>query len=253
MDWPPPAEDIPSLPLEVLGLALLKRLQRNGSREVARLHVVGINGIVTSMGADYGRSDVLGAVNEAWDWLYTNGLTVNIGPGWQGNDIEGFRIISRKGRQLLEQEDPLRLMRAESLLGRALHSRIETKARIQFAIGAYESAVLEAFKELEIRVRAAGNFPDTLVGDKLMRQAFNETGPLSDPGLNLGERRAIMDLYAGAMGAFKNPLSHRTVDFDDPTIAAEQLLFADLLHRMLDSFEMTAATSTSDGRTESSH
>ena len=240
MDWPPPADQILLLPLEVLGLTLLRRLEREGHRPLRRERLVGTNGIVSSMGSDYGRQAVVQAINEAWDWLYTNGLLVNAGPGWempQGQTIEGHRVISRKGRDLLTQDDPLNLMRAERLISLPLHPRIEAKARIQFAIGAYGSAVLEAFKELEIRVREAGNYPASLVGDSLMRQAFSQdAGPLRDRELVTGERRAIMELYAGAMGAFKNPLSHRTVDFDDPTIAAEQLLFADLLHRMLDGF-----------------
>jgi hypothetical protein len=33
---------------------------------------------------------------------------------------------------------------------------------------------------------------------------------------------------------FKNPTSHRQVDYADPTIASEVILFADLLLRMLD-------------------
>lgn len=36
------------------------------------------------------------------------------------------------------------------------------------------------------------------------------------------------------MGVFKNPSSHRIVDYDDPTLASEVVLFADLLLRMLD-------------------
>lgn len=241
MDWPPPADQIPLLPLEMLGLSLLRRVDREGHRPLRRERLVGINGIVPSMGSDYGRQDVLHAINEAWDWLFISGLLVNAGSGWEmpsGQTIEGHRVISRKGRAILELDDPMVVIRAERLIAGPLHPRIEAKARIQFAIGAYGSAVLEAFKELEIRVRAAGIYPANLVGDSLMRQAFSpDTGPLRDPALVPGERRAIMELYAGAMGAFKNPLSHRTIDFDDPTIAAEQLLFADLLHRMLDGFE----------------
>jgi uncharacterized protein (TIGR02391 family) len=152
--------------------------------------------------------------------------------------MESFRVISRRGKALADAKDPLTVIRTERLLALPLHPRIEAKARIQFAIGAYGSAVLEAFRELEIRVRAAGGFGAQILGDNLMRLAFSvDNGPLTDPSLVPGERRAIMELYAGAMGAFKNPLSHRTVDYDDPTIAAEQLMLADLLHRMLDGFE----------------
>jgi hypothetical protein len=43
-----------------------------------------------------------------------------------------------------------------------------------------------------------------------------------------------MALFWGAIGVFKNPPSHRQVDYANPTIAAEIVLFADLLLRMLD-------------------
>jgi uncharacterized protein (TIGR02391 family) len=49
-----------------------------------------------------------------------------------------------------------------------------------------------------------------------------------------GEREAMSALFAGAIGMFKNPTSHREVDFDDPTEAAEIVLVADLLMRILD-------------------
>ena len=67
-----------------------------------------------------------------------------------------------------------------------------------------------------------------------MRSAFGSDGALRDPALDQGEQTARMELFAGAVGVFKNPTSHRNVQYDDPTEAAEFILLADLLMRLLD-------------------
>ena len=54
-----------------------------------------------------------------------------------------------------------------------------------------------------------------------------------------------MELFAGAIGTFKNPPSHRQVDFADPTEASEVVLLADLLMRLLDRVEDRVADSSS--------
>ena len=75
-----------------------------------------------------------------------------------------------------------------------------------------------------------------------MQHAFSaEKGVLTDPDADPGERVAMMELFKGAIGVFKNPTSHRPVDYDDPTLSSEVILFADLLLRLLDRVEQRQA------------
>jgi uncharacterized protein (TIGR02391 family) len=66
-----------------------------------------------------------------------------------------------------------------------------------------------------------------------MRKAFDpDTGPLTDQTEEKGEREAAGHLFAGAIGLFKNPTSHRDVNINDPAEAAELIIVADLLIRI---------------------
>lgn len=68
-----------------------------------------------------------------------------------------------------------------------------------------------------------------------MSRAFKpDGGLLCDSSADGGEQVGTMNLFQGAIGLFKNPVSHRQVDYANPTIASEVVLFADLLLRILD-------------------
>jgi uncharacterized protein (TIGR02391 family) len=108
------------------------------------------------------------------------------------------------------------------------------KAKRQFLAGDYEEAVFAAFRTVEEDVRARSGADRGDLGVQLMRTAFNpNAGALTDLDAEPGEREAMGALFAGAIGAFKNPISHRTVNYEDPLLAAEAVLLADLLLRLL--------------------
>jgi uncharacterized protein (TIGR02391 family) len=172
------------------------------------------------------------ALSEALSWLMTHGLVVR-DPSQSSSDAYN---VSRLGRETL-QYGVARLAAAERL-GVALHARIAQRVQQQFLLGEFELAVFAAMKEVEVRVRELAGASQSLLGVKLMQHAFAaEDGVLTDPDADPGERVAMMELFKGAIGLFKNPTSHRPVDYDDPTLASEVILFADLLLRLLDRVE----------------
>lgn len=72
------------------------------------------------------------------------------------------------------------------------------------------------------------------IGVNLMRAAFNpNSGPLTKMALPMAERERMVELFAGAIGTFKNPHSHRIVGNDDPTPVMEELMLASRLLRFL--------------------
>ncbi|MFB8040302.1 TIGR02391 family protein [Streptomyces hydrogenans] len=131
-------------------------------------------------------------------------------------------------------------LEARARLAGLLHPDLEKTVRTNFDLGDYETACFAAMKAVEVAVRDASGLDNSLVGVALMRKAFQPHqngkpgGPLADAGAEGGEQEAESTLFAGAMGRYKNPSSHRTVDFDDPIEAAQIIQFANLLLRQVD-------------------
>jgi uncharacterized protein (TIGR02391 family) len=117
----------------------------------------------------------------------------------------------------------------------ALHARIADKVWMAFMRGEFDVAAFQAMKAVEVFVRDASSFGNNLVGVALMRESFApDKGPLSDTTAERGEQVARMELFAGAIGSYKNPHSHRDVDLNDPAEAVEIILLANHLLRIIE-------------------
>lgn len=182
------------------------------------------------------------AFMEAFAWLMSDGFFA-IAPGYMGG---APYFVTRRGRALAQGGDAIRVERAAALVKANLHPSIVDRVWSSFVRGEFDIAVFQAFREVEISVRRAGGFTDEEVGVPLVRLAFDsESGPLTDMRRELGERKAMGHLFAGAMGTFKNATSHRHMGITDAVEAAEMVMFASHLLRIVDSHAEAVAARTS--------
>lgn len=173
------------------------------------------------------------ALSEGWNWLRVQGLIV---PAPGTNGVHGFMVISRRGASLANEEDFQRFREAAAFPKSMLHPAIADKVWLNLARGELADAVFAAFRAVEESVRSAGGFGPTDIGVPLMRKAFDkDTGPLADKAQPEAEREALAHLFAGAIGSYKNPHSHRTVTITDPKEAQEMTMLASHLLRIIDS------------------
>lgn len=173
------------------------------------------------------------ALMEALHWLEVNALLLPA-PGTNGQN--GYRVIGRRGTKLIDREQFESFQRAASFPKALLHPSIADRVWIALARGELADAVFIAFRSVEEAVRASGGFEDTDIGVDLMRRAFNpDNGPLTDTTQPKAERESLMHLFAGAIGSYKNPHSHRTVTINDHIEAQEMVMLASHLLRIIDS------------------
>lgn len=234
----PNVEDLLGMHTEELAEYTLKLAAHHRQNNI--VHLQNISGLVDAhpaIGAPAypgnRRDQALGAIAESWSWLVGNGLLV---PDHGMNGSNGFMRISRKGESLLASGGFARFIQDLQFPKALLHASIADSVWGDLVRGELDTAVFKAFKAVEVAVRSSGGFPDTEIGVNLMRAAFNPNGgPLTDSTKPMAEREALVALFAGAIGSYKNPHSHRTVAITEPLEAQEQVLLASHLLRIVDS------------------
>lgn len=224
-DLVPDAETLIALDPEELGAILLRvlvgRMENRGM-----FHPGNFEGELFGQGRmmypQESQEQVLEAVREAFAWL--EGQALLIAPDSM-NGSAGWRKLGRRGRRLATENGFKAYKDASNLPKQTLHPRVRDSVFFNFQRGDYQTAVLLAFREVEILVRERSGIADE-VGVKLMRRAFDkDKGPLRDPEAEEGEREARAHLFAGAIGSYKNPHSHKSVDLTAKD-AVEMLVLA---------------------------
>ena len=233
----PEVEVLWSLAPEELAEVVLQLAYEHRQNNLAHLQTI-TSQIDGAPGANNGypqnrREDAELALAEAWNWLLVQGLLIP-DPGINGNN--GYVLLSRRGQTVLAGGAFKTYARSVAFPKSLLHPSIADEVWLDIVRGNIETAVFNSFRAVEIAVREAGNFADTDIGVPLMRKAFDKAaGPLTDQQQPEAEREALAHLFAGAIGSYKNPHSHRTVTINDATEAQEMVVLASHLLRIVES------------------
>lgn len=225
----PDAKTLLALEPEELGGVLLELIRPTALRSPGHFHMSFLTRSLSQADPDRWPAEagpeIETAVAEAFGWLERVGLAMKD----FGQTTGHLWILTRRGKQLRSRGDVASYRDAGMLPTGLVHSTILEKTESAFLRGDHDIAVFAAFKAIEVAVRTACAFSDGELGVPLMRKAFHpETGPLTDKALVISEREATAALFAGAIGAAKNPTSHREFEMSNVE-AARLILFASYL------------------------
>lgn len=236
-DLVPDPNNLLSLEVEELAGVLLMYLNSRGSGDIHHYNFFHHFNHYPVYGERVPERDekVNRALMEAWDWLLHEGFLAKKGD----DDSRAGTFVTRRGQRVKSRDNFAAYRKANLLPQGQLHPLIASRVYPPFLRGEYDSAIFQAFREVEVAVRTAGGFSDSDFGKDLMRDAFRvaknsgSAGPLTDTSLPVGEQEAMGHLFAGAFGVYRNSTGHRHVP-TTPEEAAEVVMFASQLLRIVD-------------------
>ncbi len=171
------------------------------------------------------RDQVVLAIGESLNWLIVEGLVIR-----NPAQMADWHILSRRGQRIKSRADLEAYQKGRMLPVDMLQEPLARKVHHLFLRGDYDTAVFQAFVEVEVAARSAAGYSDEEYGRDLFIKAFNpKDGPLRNPALSIAERESEKFLFAGAYGHARNPVGHRRVDTPPQTAAKLIMLASHLL------------------------
>ena len=136
----------------------------------------------------------------------------------------GFRFPEREFRRVVEKY----ALMPESYV----HPTIVQKCFALLNSGEFDSAVIQAFKAIEVTTREKIGAPADMFGERLLKKALNpDDGVLTNKSLPKSERCAFLNYITGAFSFYRNSSSHRDIELDfvsafDRIVVASDLIKA---------------------------
>jgi uncharacterized protein (TIGR02391 family) len=233
----PYPDTILELTIEELAFHVLKCIQQK--EKEGDLNTLNIHNFIGTLGSEkYSEENkekerIIKAVVESWCWLERE---IMIAPRPENTRLY---YITEFGELLLKESGVAKYVSSKILNKDVLDPILARKVYPIFIRGDYDTAVFQAFKEVEIRVRTAASMSPESHGTNLMREAYKQvSGKLSDKNRPKAEQQAMSDLFAGAIGLFKNPSSHRDINWEKPEECAELIYLANHLLRVTEAHHL---------------
>ena len=227
----PPIETALEMEPEELATFVLKHLQKSGHINRYNYTLETNSGLREYAGEHI--KEFQKRLMEAFIWLERE-MFIAPEPDLQGD----WRFITRRGEKAMLEEDFSAFSKSSLLPSENLHPILVRKVKSIFVRGDYDTAIFQAFKAVEVMVRRKGGYTKGDIGVTLMRKAFHpKTGVLTNMHSEESEKQAMSDLFAGAIGLFKNPTSHRDIEGISPDEAADYIKVANCLLNVVDSPE----------------